>query len=331
MKILHITHHEGCKLDFDFVSEKLGYNTEVQYANWNYNVTRELSEKIWNDNKEYYNSFDLIITSDTAPLSRIFLQNNYLGKLIIWVCNRFDYNDGATNEIDQTTKKYKFPDEEYYTLFRNANSNPNVKICSYTKFEHEYALKHRNVYWNPDNILRPCSFVDFEVESSFPININKSETFFITRYHNDNILLDLKEKCDSLGISNYRGVYNGPSDLKGIKGIIHIPYAWSNLALFENWSLQNVYFIPSKDFLLELSKSSNFFWSPPFDKEFIHSAEWYLPEHKDLFVYFDSWNDLKEKTNNTSLINEKKNLIKVFSEKHLENTLYKWKNTIEKW
>ena len=51
-----------------------------------------LADTIWTNNSVYYKNFDYILTTDTTPISRIFLQNlNELnGKLIIYVSNRFD-------------------------------------------------------------------------------------------------------------------------------------------------------------------------------------------------------------------------------------------------
>ena len=322
MKILHVTHHEGCKISIDFMCKKLGYELETQRANWNYNISHSLAEELWNRYKDYYNSFDCIITSDTSSLARIFLQNGYTKKLIIWVCNRFDYADQATNNCG-------FPDASFYRLFEESKNNPNVFIRSYTKFEHEYASKYRNINWSND-VIRPATEVNINTESEFfPSGQKKSDTFFITRYHNDNIYMDLKERCDSIGIPNYRGEYKGPSDLSGIKGIIHIPYAWSNLAIFENWSLGNVYFIPSREYLLNLSNGGNFFWSPPFDREYIGSSEWYLPEHSDLFVYFDSFDHLSQLVKNTGLIDRVRNNVRSFSISHTEKTLLQWKKIIE--
>jgi hypothetical protein len=324
MKLLHITFHRGCELNLNYVAKQLGHEITTQYADCGYNIGHVRAEDVWNKHKDYYNQFDLIITSDTAPLSRILLQNNYTGKLIIWVCNRFDYCDQATNDC-------QFPDEEYYQIFRNATNKPNVKIFSYTKFEHEYAAKYRNVIW-PENTIKPCSFIEQStMESAFPSHINKKEIFLIPPYHNDTIFMNLKNKCDSLGISSYNGRYNGPSDLENIKGIIHIPYAWSNLALFENWSLGNVYLIPSKNFLLQLSLQGNFFWSPPFPHECVESSEWYLPEHKDLFIYFDNWNHLKNLISDSDLLATKRQLALQFSNIHTLNMLNKWKDAFDKW
>jgi hypothetical protein len=322
MKILHVTHHQGCKIAIDFVSKKLGYELETQFANWNYNVSRDLANQLWEKYKDYYNSFDCIITSDTAPLARIFLQNNFEKKLIVWVCNRFDYADQSTNNSG-------FPDPEFYDLFRNSIQRSNVKFRSYTRFEHEYAEKYRNVLWEKE-VIRPCNEIEEDsINQFFPDGQNKKDTFFITRYHNDNIFMDLRSKCLSLGIPCYKGEYNGPSDLRGIKGIIHIPYAWSNLAIFENWSMSNVYLIPSKEFLLKLSHQPNFFWSPPFDRQFIESSEWYLPEHSSLFAYFDSWDHLKQIVNDSENLENIKKKVKDFSDIHTLKCLEQWKNIIE--
>lgn len=323
MKILHVTHHHGCKLSVDFVCEQLGHSVETQFADWNYNMSAELAAELWNKYENYYNSFDAIITSDTASISRIFLQNNYKNKLIIWVCNRFDYADGSTNNCG-------FPDADFIKLFREASSRHNVSVRSYTKFEHEYAQKYYGFSWN-DDVIRPCSSVEdvVPVNSAIPCDINRSDTFFITRYHNDNIFMSMKAKCDEMDISSYSGEYSGPADLIGFRGIIHIPYAWSNLALFENWSIGNVYLVPSKAFLLKLCTTGNFFWSPPFDKDYIDSSEWYLPEHAPMMIYFDSFDHLKELAKDDNKINNAKEAALKFKDVHFNHTIGQWQKLFE--
>lgn len=316
MKILHVTYHSGCAKNIEYVCKELGYSLETQFANWNYNISANRANEIYNKYKDYYNQFDVIITSDTGPLARIFLQNTFK-KLIIWVCNRFDYADMATNDCN-------FPDKEFYELYKNAANNTNVKIFSYTKFEHEYAREFRGVELGK-KVLKPCAFIDNSEKT-----LNLKDTFFIPPYHNDSIFMNLKAKCDDLGIKTYAGRYNGPKDLEDCNGIIHIPYAWSNLALFENWTLGNVYFIPSKDFLIQLSQKNNFFWSPPFSIKHIESSEWYLPEHKDLFIYFNSWDELKELHCNAELIKNKKNKCLNFMQNHTKNMLKIWDDIIIK-
>lgn len=322
MRVLHVTHHAGCDLDFKFVAAKLNLELETQWADWTYNVTANVAAGLWNKHKDYYESFDAVVTSDTAPLSRIFLQGGFSKRLVIWVCNRFDYVDEATN-LDSD----RFPDGAYYGLFRDAIEKPNVRVRSYTPFEDEYARTHRGTSWS--GLIKPCSVVAAkDTPEAFPDGSLKRDTFLVTRYHNDNIFMDLKAKCDALGISTYRGEYNGPADLAGVKGIIHIPYAWSNLAIFENWSLGNVYLIPTERFLLELSHQPNFFWSPPFDRDLIRLSEWYLPEHDGLFVKFDSWEELREVSEDEALLSSKRCAAMDFSVRHSAEMLNEWRDVL---
>jgi hypothetical protein len=145
-------------------------------------------------------------------------------------------------------------------------------------------------------------------------------------------MMDLKSKVELLGIKVFNGRYNGPKDMAEFAGVIHIPYAWSNLAFFEAIQLGLVYFIPSLKFLKYLihtpndrNKGQSFFWSPPLREDVLHLSEWYLPGHKDILVYFDSWEDLKEKVKNLNY-NEQKKKLKEFGIKHEQDMLEKWKN-----
>lgn len=311
-------------MNLDYVCKSLGYKITTQKADWNYNIGHNRAEEIWNKYKDYYNQFDVIITSDTVALARIFLQNNYEGKLIIWCSNRFNYSDEATNDCN-------FPEEEFYELMRSAKHRKNVKVFSYTKFEYEFAAQYKNVDLGTD-MIKPCAFIEENhAGTAFPDNIVKSDTFFIPNYHNETNFMNLKEKCDQLGIPSYGGRYNGPSDLEGVKGIIAIPYAWQNLALWENWSLGNVYFIPSQKYFVKMTTQDNFWFQNVWAIHLIASSEWYLPAHKDLFMYFDSWDHLKKLTQNTALLEDKKKKVLAFSKNHSEQTLKKWSEALTKW
>lgn len=311
MKILHVSFHKGCIGDINNVARLLSLDISVMKADWDYLITHDRAAAIWDKYKEYFNTFDIILTSDTAPLSRIFLQNNYSGKLIIWICNRFDYpnRDG-------------FPDSEYFSLWNNNLNNKKIKLISYTPFEYLYA-RQRGVNLS-DFTIKPISGItQKELVSSIPESVDKKSTFFIPPYHNDTIYMNLHQKCLSMGISCYTGRYSGPLDLQDFKGIIHIPYAWSNLALFEGINLGIPYLIPSSDFLIELSRISNFFWSPPFQIPNLKYSEWYCEEFSNVFVYFNSWEDLSKKIKSINY-EEIKNNLKIISKKHHITQLEKW-------
>jgi hypothetical protein len=93
-QILHISHHIGCFRDQEYILNKLGFEvTNHKFYDGTFQITEEVANDFWKNHKDQLNDFDYILTSDTAPLSRIFLENQdeFTGKLVIWVCNRFDY------------------------------------------------------------------------------------------------------------------------------------------------------------------------------------------------------------------------------------------------
>jgi len=98
MKILHLTFHRSPQYDLEYVCRKLNHDLETLYFHDyasniykpnRYKVTEERAEAWWRDKKDYYQSFDLIIASDTAALSRIFLQHidEDLLRLAEWYCD----------------------------------------------------------------------------------------------------------------------------------------------------------------------------------------------------------------------------------------------------
>lgn len=328
MKLLHLSFHRGCQNDIEYVCNQLKidltfreFDDGVSIGNDKYNITYLKAKSAWDKYKDFYNQFDCIITSDTTPISRVFLQNNWKKKLIIWICNRFDYAHQPDAE------KIGFPDQEYYDLINDCKNRDNVHIIGYTPFENYYANTIRKLSIG-NEIIKPIGNVSEVYKNYNSTKIeNKDETFFIGPYHNDNIMMNLKEKVESLGIKSYNGRYNGPLDLAEFAGVIHIPYAWSNLALFEAIQLGIIYFIPSLNFLKEIKKDKDFFWSPPYREEVIDLSEWYCDEYKDILVYFNSWEDLKNKINYT-ILKLQKQKIKKNGVEHKLLMLNKWEKCI---
>jgi hypothetical protein len=329
LHILHVSFHRGCIQEIEMIAQELQCKVTSLFipdlaaqefdgcsaGNALYNIGHDRANNIWNKHKDYFNQFDAIITSDTAPLARIFLQNNYKKPLIIWVCNRFDYADHSSLDCD-------FPDEEYYDLFRQAQNKQNIFIVPYTAFESFYAAQ-KNVTFNHE-VIKPIGITLNQNQPSAIANyINKAETFFIPPYLNDTSM-NLSQECSLLGINTYNGRYNGSHDLKGFKGIIHIPYAWSNVAFFENIQHGLAYFIPSKDFLFKIL---NKIWWQNVDiltKE-PHLAEWYNNENSEIITYFDSWDDLKNKIESTNF-DALQTKIKKYAQQHRDTTINKWEN-----
>ena len=183
LKVLHLSLHSGCINDFEGVAKELGLDVTSWQVNQNvsefdpetpgnaiYNMGHDRAARIFNRHREYFESFDVILTSDTAPLSRIFLQNGWTKPLIIWICNRFDYCDRASLDCD-------FPDQEYYDLFKMATHMSNVRIAAYNDFERYYCLI-KGIDIGPLNLKPSIAKIPECTASSIPSQINKSETFF---------------------------------------------------------------------------------------------------------------------------------------------------------
>lgn len=338
-RVLHLGFHNGCTKDVEYVCNlnnfefhHMRFDDGVTSGNKIYNVSEKIADNAWKKYKDYYNSFDLIITSDTAPISRTFLQNNFDKPIIIWVCNRFDYFDWES--YDGT-----FPDKKYYELVRGASSK-NIRIHPYTSFEKIYA-KIKKCEENFKQMIQPIGAktlgLNHEREDRgdpIPSSINKRENFFIPPYRNDTEIVNVSQILNDHGIKNCATRYGSPNELEDFKGVVHIPYAWSNLALFENLNLGIVYYLPSLEFWLELDKkvgSQGLFFSNPKIKELIKYSEWYSQFNKENFIFFDNWEHLKWLTENIGKeeILDKKNKIIQNSRKRNEKNLSKWYNAFE--
>lgn len=328
MKFLHVNFHKGCELDIEYVFNKLGHSVQSwrfddgeTKGNDIYKINYLRAQKCWDKYKDFFNTFDGIITSDTCPTSRPFLQNNWSKLLIIWVCNRFDY----AVEGDQL----------FYDLLRSIPSRKNVYIAGNTHIENIYSKQLRNVDITY-NVIKPLGknliskdlFKKHSAEDEFK--------FFIPVYENETKFMNLSQKANELGIKNNNGerFKNHVSDLLEYKGIICLPYAWSTIIFFEVMQLGIIYFIPTPRFLIEMSQSQQYYiqrywFQPPYngDPNLLNAAEWYCDEHKDLIIYFDSWEDLQEKIKTTDYEKQTKKILE-YAENHSHITLTKWNNII---
>lgn len=322
--VLHLTCHRGCQKYLDSVAAQLGWQLKTLFLpdfralDSVYNMTAEKADRAWLLLKDQIQTFDHVVVSDTAPLSRIVLQHldEYTGRVTVWVCNRFDYAHGHDEA---------FPDPGWYDLVRQYHER--VRFVSYTRLERMYALD-RDVVWDnafADATIRPVCRVDPvpPAVSALPAEVQaaKSDYLFIPPYVNDEKLIDFNF-LQQHHILHYRGRYNGASDLLGFKAILHIPYAPSNLALFENLSLGMVYYIPSLTFMLTLLQQHPWFSTGNITQN-VQASEWYDARHRDLFVYFDSWDDLAVQLA-ASAHSAKVERVQAWTQREEQHGLFQW-------
>jgi len=251
------------------------------------------------------------------------LQNQSKIPLIVWICDRFDYCDKAHLDCN-------FPDPEYYRLFDEAKNLSHVAVVANTAFEHAYAqTKGVN---SGTLIIKPSGSSECTEGADKPSLDDRENTIYIPMYHNEHIFMDLSLHLAGLGIQNSCRRHNGLGDLTAYKAIVHLPYSWSTIALFENIKIGIPYFIPSESFFYKLCSRGSYWHQNKeflFDKKMYKLSEWYNKENRDLFVYFSSWKDLQEKMHSCDYV-EKRKFIADFAKRQQARTLVQWTEVIKK-
>jgi hypothetical protein len=280
MKILHLTFHGGCALEIANVMSIFGHDvTTVRPGD--YNIGHDLAAELWTKHGAEWSQYDLVITSDTAPLARPFLQHDYQGSLLIWICNRFDYTDAANNRCG-------FPDPEFYDLFRTALDKPRVALVPYTQFESVYCA-YRGIQLR-EPVIKPTGIY---ARTSLRTDYAEDPSCFVIPRHNETIMIDLPAMLNQMGIPAVTFDYSHPSQIIQYKVVISIPYSWSTLAGFANAGMGLTTFIPTQRFLRELFNGKNWFFpNLSLETASLELAESYDPDNTGFYRLFDSWDNL---------------------------------------
>ena len=334
-QILHISHHIGCFRDQEYILNELGFEvTNHKFYDDTFHITKEIADEFWKDHKDQLNDFDYILTSDTASLSRIFLENQdeFTSKLVIWICNRFDYRMES--------------EKEFYRLFSKAEENPNIKIVPYSYFEKVWCKEKGTDLTNHQHI-KPYGININDHEENIPEteyfermygkeNELPDADVIIPIYHNDNIFFNMKEFLSNKNIQVYNGGFKTIDQLKKYNAFVTMPDAFSKFLCFELIHAHIPAILPSKDFFYELSKRPNYFfniWGSGganlLQKDWIDWCEWYDPELTNCRFYYNSFDEIPE----IILSIDKQSMKDEFDRgsKYLEaNSLSLWKNFYEK-
>lgn len=330
-EILHISHHIGCFRDQEYVLNKLGFEvTNHKFYDNVFEITKEIANDFWNNHKDQLNEFDYIVTSDTAPLSRIFLENQeeFKSKLVIWVCNRFDYR--MENQ------------PEYYKLFKEAEKNPNIKIVPYSYFEKIWCTE-KGTNLMEHEYIPPCGIHLEKNEDNIPDTEYFEKMYgkkvalpdadvIVPIYHNDNNFFKMTEFLRGKNISVYNGSFREIGDISKYKAFVTMPDAFSKFLCFELIHAHIPVILPSKEFLYTLSKKPNYFfniWGSGganlLQKDWIDWCEWYDPDLVDCRFYYNSFEEIPEIIKNIDKEKMKINFNRC-SKFIEERTISKWKN-----
>jgi len=305
MKILHLSQHYGCLKDKQYILEKLGH--EVTSLNFQklsetleiinpietYRVSKPLANIVWKEAKDYLNSFDVVLTSDTTPISRVILENieEFTGKLVIWICNRYNY------EISQ--------DGEWTLLFDKANDYDNVTIVAYTEFEKVWCNANgiRIDNWQTITPLGKWSISElngFEIYRDFSSSdtANKKD-IWVSRYWNDNKFTNMRKNLEEMGLTvggGEDGRYKDWNDLRDNYYCFHIlPEQISKLIAYELIHAGVPAILPSKEFLTSLWKREGYgiaLASATFDDSILNLCAWYDEEFVNCRYYYNSFKEI---------------------------------------
>jgi len=299
-EVLHISHHIGCFRDQEYVLNKLGFEvTNHKFYDGVFQITEDIANDFWKNHKDQLNDFDYIVTSDTAPLSRIFLENQeeFTSKLVIWVCNRFDYRMES--------------EKRFYELFGRAEQNPNIKIVPYSYFEKVWCTQ-KGTNLMEHQYIKPCGMYLKDSEDNIPETAYFSEMYgeqsessnadvIVPIYHNDNRFFNMQEFLSKNNITVYNGGFRNIDQLKKYKAFVTMPDAFSKFLCFELIHAGIPAILPSKDFLYELSKRPNYFFNiwgsggaDLLEKDWIDWCEWYDPKLTNCRFYYNSFDEIPE-------------------------------------
>jgi hypothetical protein len=317
----------------------LGHSVDFFYARPEipYTITEEDAKKIWQANKEKWNTYDLIITSDTVALSYIFLKHKeeLKPKLLIWVCNRFSYGMEGNKEFHSLLME----------VSRGTTYTDRIKLVPYSEYERIYCGEHN--IWVREPVLLPYGNVagthtfngqvsntttDVKIDTS-GMTKSKEDTIFISMYGNDCRFLPLKEILMSNGFSVANGEYKSVEELAGFKCIVTLPDAFSKFITFEFMNLPLPIFIPTEEFFMTLNRSSTVNKNGEYvnyaftyrgnivPSDYVDMCEWFKYPHSKTF--FNSLEDLIEKLKLFTPEKREKTLLQMYRDAEFHKTQVK--------
>lgn len=298
MKVLHLSFHVGCLNDIDYIWTQLGHEVTGRRCWLPYHITPDIAQSYWEEHEEEFQSYDLILTSDTAALSFIFLRQAHQLKPFLWIyiCNRWNY----AMESEPLFLQYL------------QHPPPRVMLIPFSEFERQWcaqfhipvsigvpplvgrSIPKQAFTIEPTRLVREFGQLVRTHERFTPL----SQNIFIQSYFNHTQFMNLPEFLYQKGFSVHLGSYSHPSELKSYQALVVLPDAFQKYFMSESIQQKLLVFLPSTNFLFELTKQPRYFFNisgsgGTLQREWVNYCEWYsCPECR---VYFDSWDDLVEK------------------------------------
>lgn len=329
--ILHLSHHIGCFKDQSYVLNKLGFQIlNFKFYDHQFYVSRELANDFWNNYKDTINKYDYVLISDTSPISRSILQNidEFESKLVIWICNRFDYAMHGDND--------------YYQLFKSLKDHKKIRIVASTLWEKIWCLKHGiDILDCP--VINPLGKFNEELNSYIPksdvfnewynntSNLKDAEVF-VPFYTNDNNFFNLSNFLSSRNITVCNTTFKSVEELKNYKAVVTLPDTFCKWLSFELIHEKIPAVIPSIKFLNKLCLTPGYLFNKTgyggaesLTSDLLSLSEWYNQLFNEVRFHFDDFEEIPDILSkiDKDCLNEKFNLCSL---KHEQNILSQWEN-----
>ncbi len=313
---------------------------------FNFETWSTLDEQACNDFYNYYSNFldnfNAYIVTYASSVSLLYEKANK--PIILVVPTRYENPfTGDQKKIDWLNqflkKKYAVGelfviannkgDQNYFEHFTGIKPTLIPSICNYTNCNYEPRKNY------------------FTLQSRLKKIVTTKYQHYIQRYRSISNIRNLSNK---LYYTKHKlGNRHSWKDLYSAKGIVHLPYQISTMSIFEQYTACVPLFFPSKNFISSLhakypnailselsfyqvkdlavgelsSTNPNNIKNTEVLNEWIENADYYDNESMPFISYFDNYEDLNTKLQNSDLFKISKNM--------KEHNKYRYSNATKKW
>lgn len=294
--ILHITYSKSVEEHITWMAQQ----RRVSVEHWNMRtkenmgknvmISQDTAEQWWHKYNQGLKDKQLIILSGNPLVSRFLWSHmdSFTGKVIVWL------HESASMDWDKETQRM-------WTSWTQTYMDRVKVIHSCKAFRVQNVLNHlmaSGIF--SDHCLLPLGRNSYDPlhYSSLPNHVVNDQNHYLfspSNSLNDNgasnqqTISIPENRLQTLGVQWYQGRFNGLNDVKDFAALLWIPHKLSCNLVYESWALDKVWYIPSWDYFKTLRKHVSD------DFEVWQESVWYCHEHRHLFVYFDSWEDLQQK------------------------------------
>lgn len=282
--IMHITYSQSVVSHMDWVAQ----HCKTRIEHWDMRtkenmhkeavISQEVADSWWTAYSPALRDKPLVIISGSPLLSRMFWDHMELcvGKIIVWLYQSTDL------EWDKET-------QQMWKAWTQTYADRVKVIHSCKAYRVKNVLNHLMVGspWS-DHVLQPIgrkAALPLN-HSSIPGYVSQDQSHYLYSPMGNKISIPAN-RLQELGVQWYQGRFNGLNDIKDFAALLWIPHQLSCNVLYETWEMNKVWYIPSWPLFKTLNKG--------LEEKVWKESLWYTHEHRHLFVFFDSWEDLQQK------------------------------------